>query len=86
MPNGGVPLHMILRPKQCRNIVIYCYGGEMRLYSQSEWDAKKSDGTPMATLTESEGAALAGFLQYWLGDWRLKACRPEPDVDAEYDY
>ena len=73
MPNGGVPMHMILHPQQAPDLVIYCRAGVMHLFSREEWEAKKAKGTPMATLAEPESAALAGFVKYWLGESRLSA-------------
>lgn len=87
MPNGGVPLHMILYPKDDSPYVVYCRGGSMRLYDRGTWAREKANGKPVCTLTAEEGAALAWFLKYWLGDDTL---RPGYDmrrtVNSEYDF
>ena len=87
MPNGGVPMHMILYPKDGSPYVIYCKGGEMLLYDRNVWDQEKASGTPLCTFTEVEGAAIAWFLKYWLGEHAL---RPGYDmhgtVNTEFDF
>ena len=87
MPNGGVPMHMILYPKDGSPYVIYCKGGEMLVYDRHVWDQEKASGTPLGTFTKVEGAAIAWFLKYWLGEHAL---RPGYDmhgtVNAEFDF
>ena len=36
MPNGGIPLHMILRPKH-GNVVLYCYGGKLQVFRKVDF-------------------------------------------------
>ena len=86
MPNGGVPLHMILFPSNNSNYVILCHGGTLSVFTRQEWDLNKAQGKSLITLTEAEGSAIAGFLKYWLGDHRLSPCHPEKGVTALYDW
>lgn len=86
MPNGGVPMHMVLYPKDGSEIVIYCHAGDLKIYTRKAWDEIKSQAQPLATLSESEGAAIAWFLRYWLGDGRLAPGYNMRDVNAEFDF
>jgi hypothetical protein len=47
MPNGGVPIHMILRPAT-GGWVVHCHGTEMRLIEETEWDASKRTLDPLS--------------------------------------
>jgi hypothetical protein len=88
MPNGGVPRHMILYPSDGANTVLHCDGGTLRIFDRAEWDARKAQGTPIATLSAADGAALAWHLRYWLGESRLQPGynMPRSTVRAEYDF
>ena len=87
MPNGGVPMHMILYPKDGSQYVLYCQGGSLRIFAKEEWQRNKVKGVPLLTLTNHEGAAIGWFLKYWLGEHAL---RPGYDmkqlVQSEYDF
>jgi len=87
MPNGGVPLHMILRPRD-GTVVIYSKGGTLQVYSAEDWRRQKSAATPLCSLTESEVSALAWQLRYWLGEARLQPGykMPRQSIDVEYDF
>lgn len=54
---------------------------------QSGWDRKKAKAKPLCTFAGEEGAAIAWFLKYWLGE---PALRPGYDmrgtVNAEFDF
>ena len=87
MPNGGVPMHMILYPKDGSPYVIYCKGGEMLLYNRNVWAEEKASGTPLCTFTEDEGAAIAWFLKYLLGEDALRpGYHMHGTVNAEFDF
>jgi hypothetical protein len=87
MPNGGVPMHMVLHPKDGSDLVLYCQGGELRLYERTTWEKEKVQGTPLCVLTKDEGAALAWFLKYWLGEHTLQPGYDMHDrIDAEFDF
>lgn len=87
MPNGGVPMHMILYPKDSSSYVIYCNGGQMSLYDRASWDRKKAKAKPLCTFTREEGAAIAWFLKYWLGDSMLRpGYNMRGAVNAEFDF
>jgi hypothetical protein len=79
-------MHMALHPKQ-GDVVVYCRGGEMRIYDRGDWELNKSNAAPIATLSASEGAALAWFLKYWLGDAALQpGYNLGGRVDADFDF
>lgn len=87
MPNGGVPMHMVLYPKDGSPYILYCQGGEMRLYDRPVWDREKSAGAPLCTFTAAEGAAIAWFLKYWLGEQALQPGYEMPGkVTAKFDF
>lgn len=67
MPNGGVPIHMVLTPSQGSKVVLYCEGTELRIISKDDWDAQKRKANPLAVLTPEEGIVRERFLRYWLG-------------------
>jgi hypothetical protein len=87
MPNGGVPMHMILYPKDGSPCVLYCKGSEMHLHDRNVWERGKVDGTSFYTFTEAEGAAIAWFLKYWLDEHALQpGCDVCGTVNAEFDF
>lgn len=86
MPNGGVPMNMILTPRQQSGVVLYCKGPELRVISKADWDAQKGQATPLSTLTPKEGLVLERFLRYWLQDADNGPLYHEHGVDAEFDY
>jgi len=68
MPNGGVPIHMVLTPSQDAKVILRCEGSELRIISKDDWDAQRDGATPLAVLTPEQGIVLERFLRYWLGD------------------
>jgi len=68
MPNGGVPMHMVLYPSDGSPYVLYLERGVLRVYERATWETEKSSGRPILVLTEAEDAALAWSVRYWLGD------------------
>jgi hypothetical protein len=85
MPNGGVPIHMLMRPKQ-GDVVIHCHGGVVRFYSHAEWE-RGGDREPMSELDEAEARMLMGFLRYWIGDGKRDSLNLHlPGVDVTWDY
>ena len=93
MPDGGYPLHLILRPKGAPGLVVHSRGGELRVFTQEEWGEhvknlyprtpSEETGTPLLKLTEQEAAVLAAHLHHWLPDaGRHYFSR---DVDADYE-
>lgn len=86
MPNGGVPIHMVLRPR-AGSVVIYCVGGAMAVFDRAAWDSQGADAAAIFRLTEAESAALAWQLKYWLGDARLQPGYHMAlgAIDADYD-
>ena len=71
MPNGGVPLHMILQPQDGSPYVLYLKGGVPRLCSRSAREQHGADAPSLLELTEKEAAAIAWFVRYWLGEEAL---------------
>jgi hypothetical protein len=87
MPNGGVPIHMILYPRDNSPYVLYLKGGAMSLYHRDAWDREGINGKPLTTFTADEGAAVAWFLKYWLGDDALQPGYGMRDrVKAEFNF
>lgn len=70
MPNGGVPLHMVVRPPQS-DLVIHCEEAHLSIYRKTEWDADGTDASPIATLDEAACGGIAWFLQHWIVDKEL---------------
>jgi hypothetical protein len=86
MPNGGVPMQMVLYPSD-GTVVFYCHAGEVRVIQREAWDRAKAAAASLCTLTEAEGAALAWHLRYWLGEARLQpGYEMGREVVAEYDF
>lgn len=86
MPNGGVPKHMVLFPKD-GDVVIYCQAGRMSVVSRNAWIAQKAQAESLCILNEQEGAAVAWFLRYWLGEEQLRPGYHMHDkIQAEFDF
>ena len=86
MPNGGVPIHMILHPA-AGTLVLYCEGGVLRIYDRETWARERRKATPLATLSREDGAALGWFLRYWLGEDALRpGYQMRGQVHAEFDF
>jgi hypothetical protein len=83
MPNGGVPMHMILHPKS-DDVVILCSAGEVKVFTSEDWESDRARAQPLATLSRAEAAALAGFIRHWAGE-RSPTYRG-PDVRSEFDW
>jgi len=80
-------MHMVLYPKDGSPYVLYCRGGQMHLYDREVWDRDKAGGKAICTLTADEGAAVAWFLKYWLGEAALQpGYRMRDAVNAEFDF
>ena len=87
MPNGGVPLHMVLHPKDMTPFVVYCRGGELSVVAQDKWDRAGAAAKPLFRLNKDEGAALAWFLSYWIGNAALKPGYQMRDlIEAEFEF
>ncbi len=86
MPNGGVPMHMVLYPSSNPDIVLYCRGGEMSAYRKDAWDEKGLESQPLFRLSLAEASSLAWFLRYWLGEGALRPGYDMPDVQADFEF
>ena len=83
MPNGGVPMHMVLRPQSSRAHVVYCEGARMKIFTKDAWDQR---GEPEVVLDEKEAKAVQRFLRYWAQDSGENPLAREAGVDIEFDY
>jgi hypothetical protein len=63
MPNGGVPLNLLIEPPDGR-VVIHVHCGQLKLYGLDDWRRSGTSARRLATLDEHETRALAGFLGY----------------------
>ena len=87
MPNGGVPLHMVLYPKDGSQTANHCEAGRVKVYAKADWQARHREATPLLQLTEDEARALAWFLRYWLGEQTLiPGYQMKALVQAEFDF
>ena len=77
---------MVLHPRE-GDVVVYCHGGDLRIFQRSDWENEKSGARPLAALSRSDSAALAWFLRYWLGEAALKpGYQMRSEITAEFDY
>jgi hypothetical protein len=67
MPNGGVPIHMALKPSD-GEVVLSCQGASLRVIPWDEWRERKHAGRELCRLTRAEAMVLQRFLRYWLQD------------------
>jgi hypothetical protein len=84
MPNGGVPINMVLRPAD-GELVLHCRGGELAIYRRDVWDSGRGGAVPLARLTRREAGALAAFIREWVGEVPLEY-RRAAGLDVEYDF
>ena len=74
MPNGGVPISLILRPKES-DVVFHCKtSDEITIYDKAEWEEKitslarggpKEIMKPIAQLTRNEVWSIVAFVNAW---------------------
>ncbi len=86
MPNGGVPMHMVLTPQESDAYVVYCRGAELRVIAKSDWDKSGAASDPSLALTEVEVQVLERFLRYWLHDKGEGPIYRQPEVNVVYDF
>lgn len=87
MPNGGVPITMILRPRK-GGVVIVGHSGVVSVYAHDAWEAAGARATPIFRLTEAEGRVLAAHIEHWAGSASHGPSRSDGTdsrVDVEYD-
>jgi hypothetical protein len=65
MPNGGYPLHMVLKPRRSADYVIHAEGARVRLFTAEAWEESRGGATPLLELEADEAAALARFVMHW---------------------
>lgn len=86
MPNGGVPLHMVIRPRGSGVSVLYCQGADVRVVARADWERLGVQAGPVLVLGRAEAQVLERFLRYWLQDHDEGPIYRHPDVDVEYDF
>lgn len=86
MPNGGVPIHMVLKPQSSDGQVIHSHAGEVRVVSKREWEQSGANGAATLSLTKAEALVLERFLRYWLHDKEDGPIYRQPGVDVLYDF
>jgi hypothetical protein len=88
MPNGGVPIHMILRLKNNPEIVIYSFSGNLLFFSREEWETNSLEvRKPIIAINESEAKVMAWFIDYWVGNSKhYESTYGLDGVDVQYDY
>ena len=86
MPNGGVPIHMVLTPGHGEGVVLYCHGSELRIINRADWESAGVNAPPLAILSPREALVLERFLRYWLHDSDTGPLFHEPGVNAKFDF
>lgn len=86
MPNGGVPRYMILHPNDGSPYVFYLERGLLKLFERSAWERDQAKAPALIQLDVAEGASIAWFLRYWLGEGALRPGYQMPGVKASFDY
>lgn len=86
MPNGGVPLHMVLEPVDSPAWVLYSRGAELRLISREEWEQNGANATSDVSVRPAEALVLARFLRYWLNDEENGPIYDAGGVNATFDF
>lgn len=85
MPNGGVPLHMVLKPKLGEGYVFYAQGKALHLITVDEWEKHGREATPLLSITPAELRVLASFVLHWAGDESARPIYSWLGVDVEFD-
>ena len=67
MPNGGVPIHMVIRPKAPSDYLVYCHGAQLQIQSTADGQGGEKQAAVL-TLDADEAIVLERFLRYWLRD------------------
>ena len=87
MPNGGVPVHMVMTPKGGDGTVLHCEGAAMAFYRGEDWAASHANATPLVRLDEDEALVLARFLSYWLHEPSgAEVLYKRAGVDVAFDF
>jgi hypothetical protein len=86
VPNGGVPIHMALKPRRGGGHVLYCHGARLHVLTETEWEKAKTGGTPLVYLDSEECLILERFLRYWLSDQQEGPIYNQLGIEVEYDF
>jgi hypothetical protein len=68
MPNGGVPIHLVMDLDEGSGAVLHCKGDDVRIFERAYWELIHADGTPIVSLSRGEPLVLARFPNYWIDD------------------
>lgn len=83
MPNGGHPMHMVLRPRSSPSLIVYGRGPTLRVVDEAEWVRSGPAGKALLELDADEVAVIVDFL----GGWLHRAPEiPRPSVDVRFDF
>jgi hypothetical protein len=86
MPNGGVPLHLVLHPLDKSPYVVHCQGADLRVVPREAWERAGAGAAPILSLSAEGARVLERFLRYWLRDAGDGPLYEAPGVDVAYDY
>jgi hypothetical protein len=68
MPNGGVPMHMMIRPASSSSHAVNCRGAELMVSTEADLTTGKDNVSPLLRLSREEALVLERSLRYWLDD------------------
>jgi hypothetical protein len=86
MPNGGIPLHMILKPSLGEGYVFYARGSTLHLISADAWAKHGPEAVPLLSITPDELRVLAAFIQHWSDGTNTGPVYSAPGVNVEFDW
>lgn len=86
MPNGGVPLHMAITPRDGGPYVVYCNAAAVSFIAREDWEERKSAAAPVFTLSRAEVEILERFIRYWLRDTGEGPIYRSREADVIYDF
>lgn len=83
MPNGGTPMHMLLRPRRTGHYAVYCKGDALQVIGQDEAKKGWQWAAPVLELEPDEVRVLADFLRHWIPEGEQT---DRGQVDVQFDY
>ena len=86
MPNGGVPLHLVLHPTDKSPYVVHCRGAELRMVPREARERAGAGAAPVLSLSPEEARVLERFLRYRLRDTGDGPLYEAFGGDVAYDY
>jgi hypothetical protein len=86
MPNGGVPLHLILTPKTNPNHVVHIKGTTLNVYDKEDFESNgHTKAVAILTLNDNETLCICEFLNHWFYKADLSRCEYK-GVNVDYDH